>query len=89
MVEEDDGQFFTDEFLKLKIDIFAGLGVKSFAPVLQQFVRPGMIEAGNVGLLGGVPERILVGVGGDFLTDDESGKVGGELGDNLDLGGHP
>ncbi len=46
MVEEDDGQFFADEFLKFQINIFALLGVESFTAVFQQFVRPGVAKTG-------------------------------------------
>ena len=85
MVEEDDGELFRKKLLEVKVDGFAGGGVERFAAVFKEFVRPGMIEMRDVGLLGGMPQRILIRVGGYFLTDYKSGEFRRNFGNNLNL----
>ena len=63
--------------MEVEVDFFSFGGVDLFAAVFEEFVDFGVLVAGDVADLGGVPEQILIGVLGNLLADQEGVVVVG------------
>ena len=87
MEEEGGGSVFDQEALEILVDGFAVTYVEFAAAILKEFIDFGAVVAGDVGGLARVPQSVLIRVGRNLVSDQQSLELIGDVSDDFDGGG--